>query len=124
MKDGSEPVAFWSLMLQNSPRTELVGRWVEERRAGVDSGTNVTLVLRPDNTGTWLHDFDYITSSGGMVQSRVQQVEVRWRLENGPEAGGPSEGIILEQAGGDRPWTSKWIELDGGGLASPWRKAG
>jgi len=123
LKDGSEPVASWTLAVQTVPSAGLVGRWVEERRT-VDSWTGVTLILRPDGTGTWLHDFDYMAAHGGMVRSRVQQLEVRWRPEKGPEAGDTRDGILLEHASGDRPWLSHWIERGPDGLAGPWKRAG
>ncbi len=123
VKDGSEPMAEWSVRLCQSPTAGPLGRWVQETRR-TESTNTVTLVLRPDKTGMWLHDFDYMTPQGGMVQSRLLQLEVRWRLAKEPETGNPRDGILLEHVRGDQPWVTQWLELSDAGLALPWKRSG
>jgi hypothetical protein len=123
VKDGSGPMAEWSVKLCQSPNAGPTGRWVQETK-GTQSATTVTLVLRPDKTGMWLHDFDYMTPQGGMVRSRLLILEVRWRLAKEPETGNPRDGILLEHVRGDQPWVTQWLELSDEGLAFPWKRSG
>jgi hypothetical protein len=121
--DGAQPIIAWSVVLSTAAEAELVGRWVDQRREG-DSTMTITLALRPDHTGAWMHDYDYLAASNGMVQSRLVQSEIRWRLEKEPDVPEPRDGILLEHARGDRPWSTKWIALSGAGLGGPWQKVG
>ena len=113
----------WSVRLCQSPNAGPTGRWVQETK-GTQSATTVTLVLRPDKTGMWLHDFDYMTPQGGMVRSRLLTLEVRWQLAKEPETGSPRDGILLEHVRGDQPWVTQWLELSDAGLAFPWKRSG
>jgi hypothetical protein len=121
--DGSQPIGAWSVALSTAAEAELIGRWVDERREG-DSTMTFTLALRPDHTGAWLHDYHYPMATHTMVQSRLVQSEIRWRLAKEPDVPEPRDGILLEHTRGDLPWTTKWIPLSGSGLACPWQKAG
>jgi hypothetical protein len=121
--DGSQPIGEWSVAVSTAAEAELIGRWVDQRREG-DAVMTVTLALRPDHTGAWMHDSDYLAASYGMVQSRLVQSEVSWRLEKEPGVPEPRDGILLEHARGDSPWSTKWIALSGAGLGCPWKKIG
>lgn len=123
VKDGSEPMAEWTLRLCQGPKAGPLGRWVQETKR-TESTNTVTLVLRPDNTGMWLHDFNYMTPQGGMVQSRLLSLEVRWRLAKEPDTDSSRDGILLEHVRGDQPWLTQWIELSDEEPAAPWKRAG
>ena len=123
VKDSSEPLAEWSVRLCQTPKAGPLGRWVQEAKR-TESTNTVTLVLRPDNTGMWLHDFNYMTPQGGMVQSRLLALEVHWRLAKDPDSDRSRDGILLEHVRGDQPWLTKWIELSGDEPVSPWKRSG
>jgi hypothetical protein len=123
VKDASEPAMSWSVKECCGSKMEPVGRWTDQT-AGPRSQTTVTLVLRPDYSGTWIHDVDYIhASTGGMTHERLMQFEIRWRMEKEPGTDAPQIGILIEPVNGPRPWDTKWIEVTSGALEAPWQRA-
>ena len=123
LKDGSEPAREWNVLRTAPSPSGPVGRWVDQTIEET-SATTVTVVLRPDNSGFFFQDYDFPTPNGGLVRSRQLSVQIRWRLETEPGPSGLRRGIMLERVGGDQPWTTKWIDVNGAELADPWKKLG
>jgi hypothetical protein len=123
VKDASEPALSWNVKECCGSNAEPVGRWLEQT-TGPRSLTTVTLLLRPDYTGTWMHDVDYIhATTGGMTHERLMQFEIRWRMEKKSDTDTPQTGVLIEPVNGPRPWDTKWIEVTSGVLDAPWQRA-